>query len=737
MSQPANAALPDALRVLGYADRLSAQAGETIGFHVSSELGGEYRASVHRLLGGGSDPRAPRLRTAPLGDLGIFPLLNQETRPGSRGEAGWPSPIGISDATLVLGIEPRLTGSAQALAWLRGSDGGELGVQLGADGTLELVQDGLVLVATDAPLPLRRWTRAVVSWSASGVSVSVAVPGSVSLPGSADDADGWRTTDGTPAAPITDVVSLTVAARPHEGRWDRHFSGRLERPVLLPGRHTDAAAAAELAGASGPLPIEAIAGWDFARDISEWSVPGEGTDAVPLLLHQAPVRGVRGSLWSAGTDYRVSPAEFGAIHFLEDSLEDCEWIAQSRWTVPADARSGFYALHVEATDTGDEDWIPFFVRPPVGTPGADLLVVASSATYFAYANSRFWWEDPIQEIAQDRLVELGREEQYLVTHPELGLSNYDRHLDDSPVVFSSRLRPNLFMRPGHSRSESYASDLYLIAWLERSGIAYDVVTDEDVHFDGGALLAPYRAIVSGSHPEYLSIDMFDATRTWVESGGRYLYLGGNGFTSCVTWRADRPWLMENRTTADMQNDAETTATESVHQLDGTLGRAMGDSGRSAGSLFGVDSVTMGFDRSYPVLRSDVSYDPAFAGLFDGVASRLFGTRSLSGGGVIGQEWDNARFVSGSPGHHVLASSIDHSLIPRLLGADADHHGDIVAYFHGDGVVVSASAMAWVGALHIDDYDNDAERFVHNVVDTFLDAAALVPPRASTSSKGTP
>lgn len=90
------------------------------------------------------------------------------------------------------------------------------------------------------------------------------------------------------------------------------------------------------------------------------------------------------------------------------------------------------------------------MRPRAGR----LAVLASTATYAAYGNSRFWWEDPIQEIAQDRLVELGPEEQYLVTRPEFAPSNYDLHLDDTMVVFSSRRRPNLFMRPGHSRHET-------------------------------------------------------------------------------------------------------------------------------------------------------------------------------------------------------------------------------------------------------------------------------------------
>jgi hypothetical protein len=46
------------------------------------------------------------------------------------------------------------------------------------------------------------------------------------------------------------------------------------------------------------------------------------------------------------------------------------------------------------------------------------------------------------------------------------------------------------------------------------------------------------------------------------------------------------------------------------------------------------------------------------------------------------------------------------------------------------VVVSASAMAWVGALHVNGYDNDAERFVRNVVTRFLDPEPITAPGRS-------
>ena len=76
---------------------------------------------------------------------------------------------------------------------------------------------------------------------------------------------------------------------------------------------------------------------------------------------------------------------------------------------------------------------------------------------------------------------------------------------------------------------------------------------------------------------------------------------------------------------------------------------------------------------------------------------------------------------------MLASSIDHSLIPAVLGSDVPYHGDVVICFHEAGVVVSASAMAWVGALHVNGYDNDAERFVRNVVTRFLDQEPIARP----------
>ncbi len=62
--------------------------------------------------------------------------------------------------------------------------------------------------------------------------------------------------------------------------------------------------------------------------------------------------------------------------------------------------------------------------------------------------------------------------------------------------------------------------------LRRSGIDYDVITDDVLHEEGANLLNPYRCIVTGSHPEYHTARMLDGIEGWLGAGGRLVYWGG-------------------------------------------------------------------------------------------------------------------------------------------------------------------------------------------------------------------
>eukprot|EP01035_Chromulina_nebulosa_P064004 gene64004-biopygen46774 len=96
------------------------------------------------------------------------------------------------------------------------------------------------------------------------------------------------------------------------------------------------------------------------------------------------------------------------------------------------------------------------------------------------------------------------------------------------MLQDTRLRPTLTMRPGFltfddpkgSGLRHYPADSHLIAWLEARGIAYDVITDEDLDEEGEALLRPYACVLTGSHPEYHTENTLDALFAYTRNGGR-------------------------------------------------------------------------------------------------------------------------------------------------------------------------------------------------------------------------
>ena len=71
-------------------------------------------------------------------------------------------------------------------------------------------------------------------------------------------------------------------------------------------------------------------------------------------------------------------------------------------------------------------------------------------------------------------------------------------------------------------------------------------TDHDLHRHGKAVLEPYKAVINGTHPEYYSEAMMDATEAYLAGGGRLLYTGGNGYYWVTGLRQDEPECTEVR-----------------------------------------------------------------------------------------------------------------------------------------------------------------------------------------------
>ena len=227
-----------------------------------------------------------------------------------------------------------------------------------------------------------------------------------------------------------------------------------------------------------------------------------------------PARAMTGANWD-GTEmcWRHGPEQYGAIYFHEDDLYDCGWESDFTFTIPASLKSGVYAMRLTC-DTVSE-MLPFFVRPQRGQPRSTACVLIPTFTYTVYGNHARGLTD---EAYRARVAAWGACPWTTDDHPDYGLSTYNYHMDGSGICYASRLRPMITMRTGFlsyvdargSGLRHFPADTHLFDWLEAMGHDFDVITDEDVHAEGVALIAPYKVVLTTSHPEYHTRETLDA-----------------------------------------------------------------------------------------------------------------------------------------------------------------------------------------------------------------------------------
>ena len=393
-------------------------------------------------------------------------------------------------------------------------------------------------------------------------------------------------------------------------------------------------------------------------------------------------------------------------------------------------RSGVYAARLRAGE--DEDYLPFFVRPPPGRPSASIVLLVPSATYLAYANKN--------ESTGRAVPSTQWQDRYVLDH---GLrSLYDVHGDGSGVCYASRLRPLLNMRPkynqywlheGKGAPHLLNADLHLTDWLEARGFRYDVLADEDLHAEGVESLRPYRVMLTGSHPEYWSARMLDALESYLGDGGRVMYLGGNGFYWVTSFDPQRPHVIEVRRWRGT-GTWEAEPGELHHSTTGEPGSLWRFRGRTPQRLLGVGFSAYGDDASRPYFRAPDSADPRAAFIFEGVGDdEVIGDFGLVMGAAGGYETDRADVALGTPPHALVVATTSgfsdnyEQVIEELLVNDSRHgggsgspvRGDMV-FFEGPkgGAVFSTGSIAWCGSLSWNDYDNSVSRITENVLRRF-------------------
>ena len=730
--------------LIGYADRLSAGPGETIEFKVSSRSPQPFEARLVRVTCGDPNPEGPGIKEAPIGSdfEGSWPSRAQDAHLGSHARIAGARPEGGA-MTVVATIWPTRPERADqgVVSWLSGDNG--LALVLDGDRGAVLRVAGpsagrFEEVAVEKPLRVRTWYRI---WASVDLESGTMEVGQAALDESrvVDDSGTARRRVGGTLFPAA-AGGLFIAA----GGGDPvagHFNGKVERPYVLgTGAGGAGSPPPRVPDASSPV----IADWDFAREISSQRVVDVGPNGWHGELVNLPARAMKGSAWTGEEHcWRHASDHYGAIHFHDDDLHDCGWDTDFSYTVPEDLPSGAYAARLSCAE--HEDMIPFFVRPRVGSPGSAVCVLVPTFTYTVYGNySRGLTNDEYRARAGD----WGARERTADDHREYGLSTYNFHRDGSGICYASRLRPVLNLRSGFlsyvdhrgSGLRHYPADTHLFDWLEESGYSFDVVTDEDLHREGHELVAPYQVVLTTSHPEYHTARTLDALQSFLDGGGRLMYLGGNGFYWRVAVHDDVPGAVEIRRAEGGIRAWAAEPGEYYNAFDGQYGGLWRRNDRPPQRLAGVGFSGQGqFVGSYYV-REPGADDPRAAWIFDGVSDRILGDFGLSGGGAAGFELDRVDYRLGSPPNTlVLATSEQHGdtfvVVPEeLLTHISTWPGEApdalirsnMAYFETGrgGAVFSVGSITYCGSLSHDGYDNNISRITRNVLDRFIDPAPL-------------
>lgn len=750
------------IRLFGYADPLSARAGQPIDFMVSAEGTAEAKAEIVRLVHGDFNPEGPGfIEETVATDLpATLPVKRQYAQTGSfcrvRDSDGRLSPSGAF--TVHAFIWPSLLAGLRQTVMGRWSVSDSKGYALGInpEGKLEFwVGDGKSVdqVTADAPLIPKVWVMAAASFDpATGMTRlrQICVQNSwnshigpvVPFDHESHTVETLRCAPSAADAPF--LIAAAHEENPVRGRFaSMLFNGKIDRCGVV----KRALSADEMAAvARGEYPPDPIAYWDTTAGYTDCGIGTTVQDVGPDGLHaegvNRPIRAMTGWNWKGREDsFRLDPSQYGGVAYHDDALTDCGWEPTVTWTPPKDLKSGVYALKVTAGNAVDR--APVIVRS--ASPKARIAVQMSTFTYLAYANEHLSFEAQIaQAIVGHTPIISGDDLEYNKLQ-EFGLSTYDHHTDGAGVCYSSWKRPIINIRPGYRMAGmnfpwALPADLSLLWWLEHAGYDYDLITDHDLDREGLSALAPYRTVLNVTHPEYYSERMLDATEQYLQGGGRVMYLGGNGYYWVTATCPDDPSCIEVRKLDTGSRAWQAEAGEGYLASTGERSGLWRSRGRPPQKLVGLGFTTEGMDRAEPFERMPDSYHKRVAWIFDGIGDEEpIGDFGLALGGAAGVELDRYDLALGTPPHTLLlASSIDHTdnyplvseeityAFPGRGGSqDPQVRADMIYFTTANhGAVFGAGSIGWSQALPCRGGENNVATIMRNVLNAFIRDGAL-------------
>ena len=725
-------------RLLAYSDEISREPGQAIEFKVSAEVEGEFDLQIVKIRCGDDTPSGPGLKQRAVdADVnGRYPARHQSTQVGSFVRLPGATNLVSESFTLQAMIWPTLPGDGVQVIMGAWRDGESRGYALVLDeqGALALLLGNgeRELITTGVPMTARRWYQVSATYEAGSGRVQVLQRPMDRYAGAGDC--GALHEQAADITPSSDSEFLIAGWQSGDGLVAGLYNGKVDSPRVF----ARALSTTEIeAFTSGEQQTEAVAAWDFSLGISGTSVTDISGHEHHGEVVNLPTRAMTGWNHDASEmNWMHRPEHYGAIHFHDDDVYDCGWQTDVRWELPEDVPSGTYAAHL----TQGDEWfyVPFYVRPKRGTATADVCVLIATASYYAYVNNQIpiGW-DNLGEHSSNTFTTLDGTDLHLQAHPEHGLSMYDNHSDGSGVCYASRLRP--FMRMG-PRAElwQYNADSHITDWLEEQGIGFDVVTDDDLHEQGAELLNHYRCVMTTTHPEYYSKNMMCGLLDYQQQGGRFIYLGGNGFYWRVAYHPTLPGVIEMRRAEDGMRSWIAEPGEYHMSFTGELGGLWRRNGIPPEMICGTGFSAQGFNYGRPYRRTEQSRDERVSWMFGGIGmDEPIGDFGTVFGAAAGSEIDSADFDIGTPPHALIVADADdfgadfHWVNEEFLHTHSAVNGENCPHVRCDmvfyetpngGAVFSVSSIAFAGSLAHNEYDNNVSRLLKNVMDRFRDPA---------------
>lgn len=754
----------DALGISGYPSRLSVKPGESVDIKVSTKAA-SFTSTIVRVKHGDADPVGPGVkedvvdtsanRTYP-GQYQSLPLGSyikvkddSRLRPlGSFSITAWIAPTTIPGSAynrVALQRTPVGTPRWQGLVTkFSERDKSGYGLFIDQNGSIALrLGSGKTVATVSTGVKLKPWASAMggpeMYFNRNPRPQHVNNSGSYFVAASYDAKTGKVTVTQRPTMtqPDSSLATATKAVRTRVANvkapllmgasWETNrstpsalYNGKIEAPTI----YNRALSSAEIARIEkgGATPRGAVASWDFSRQISTDRIIDTGPHKLNGVAVNLPVRALASHDWDRKTqNYNEDPSQWGAIYFHEDDLADARWNTAFSWKVPKNAPSGVYAARLEAGD--DVYHATFVVRPD--KPKAKIAMLVPTLTYLAYGQTGGT------------------------------MSQYSDHADGSGFVYSSALRPIENLRSmttgskGEGRPWAFEADTHIFDWLETKYAGeVDYITDHDVTLEGHALLKQYKTVITGTHPEYISTREFNAIKTYLNGGGRLMYLGGNGFYWVTALDAQRSYSELRR--HDGTEAWQAAPGEYYHSSDGEFGGLWRFRGTPPQELVGVGFSAQGFGNpsgsaqyNVPFDRSEASRSPRGSWVFDGVKNQTGIGGDLpslqSPGGPMGEEVDRVDYALGTPANaQVLGTSQKFGaqymhVVEEINTSSLFEGGDTNPLVRGDvtlihypngGAVFSASSMVWSGSFFVNNYTNDMTRITENVLNKFTSGTQL-------------